>query len=170
MKRRGAMHGTFVVFRIGPHRLGLPVDRVERVVAAVAVTPLPDAPEIVLGIVDIAREVVPVCDVRQRLGMPRRPVMATDRFLVARSARRRLVLVADEVSGVADLVADEGSASIAETAAVAPHLCGVAATPEGIVLIEDLDQFLSLDEERRLAAAIDHLGPGNGGSAAGARA
>ncbi|HKS88792.1 MAG TPA: chemotaxis protein CheW [Stellaceae bacterium] len=163
------MHGTFVVFRVGPYRLGVPLDRVERVVAAVAVAPLPDAPEIVLGIVDIARDIVPVCDVHRRLGVARGPVAATDRFVVARSARRRLVLAADEVIGVAALAPDEGGAPAARVP-VPPHLCGVAAAPDGIVLIEDLDRFLSLDEEGRLAAAIDHQGQGDGGSAAGASA
>ena len=38
------------------------------------------------------------------------------------------------------------------------HLKGIVALADGLLLIQDLDAFLSLDEEARLAAALEEAG------------
>jgi len=39
------------------------------------------------------------------------------------------------------------------------HVAGIAALPDGLLFIHDLDTFLSLDEERRLASALEGREP-----------
>jgi purine-binding chemotaxis protein CheW len=133
------------------HAIALPV--VERIVRAVAVTPLPQAPPVVLGVIDVAGQVIPVLDVRQRLRLPQRPVGPDDQFAIVRAAGRRVALVIDAAQGV---VATPAHAAI-RTADITPgveYLRGVVQLPDGLVLIHDLDQFLSLDEARTLDSAM----------------
>ncbi len=135
----------------------LELDVVERVLPMAAVIPLPRAPEVVLGAFNLHGEVVPVVDLRRRLGLARRPFALTARFLVARAGRRRLALAVDEVAGVREV--DVGA--VVAPAAVLPglrHLKGIVALADGLLLIQDLDAFLSLDEEARLAAALEEAG------------
>ena len=58
-----------VVFGLGGQR---PAGVVERVVQAVEITPLPGAPDGMLGVIDVAGRVLPVFDLRQRLELPPR--------------------------------------------------------------------------------------------------
>jgi purine-binding chemotaxis protein CheW len=143
----------FVVFVLAGRRYALALGAVERVVRMVALAPLPRAPAIVLGLVDLQGEVVPVLDVRRRFRLPERAPRASDPLIVARTRRRRVGLVVESVEAVIERAAAERIAP--ET--VAPGLDYVQGVtrlePHGLVLIHDLDTFLSLDEERALTAA-----------------
>lgn len=138
-----------VVFVAGAQRYALPLAAVERALPMVAVSPLPKAPEIVLGVINLHGRIVPVVDVRRRLGLPSREYGMAGHLLVARTARRALALPTDEVVGVSEVPAD----AVRRPESVVPgigHVAGIVALPDGVLLIHDLDTFLSLEEEGRL--------------------
>ena len=142
-----------VVFLLAERRYALALAAVERVLRMVALAPLPKAPPIVLGLVDLRGEVVPVLDIRRRFRLPERSPRPGDQLIVARTRRRRVGLVVEAVEDVIERPAGERIAPDA----VAPGLDYVQGVtrlePHGLVLIHDLDTFLSLEEERALSAA-----------------
>ena len=142
-----------VVFRLGEQRYALPLTAVERIVRAVEVTPLPGAPAIVLGAIDVEGRVLPVFNLRRRFLLPQREIDPADQFLIAWTARRMVALVIDEAQGV---IEREQSAVIASDR-IAPGLeqfQGMVQLDDGLVLIHDLEKFLSLDEARALDEAM----------------
>lgn len=143
------------VFKLDELSIGLPVATVVRVVNAVEITPLPGAPEIVLGVIDVAGSVMPVIDLRQRLELPSRPLTLRNRFVIARTRQRSLVLVADSVHGVY-AYNDTQITDPAALAAGVQHIIGIAHDDKGIIFVHDLELFLSLQEgvilDRALAA------------------
>src|ERR1700736_6338822 len=114
----------FLVFRLGDRRFALPLAVVEQVVRAVEVTPLPKAPPIVLGAINVHGRVLPVLDVRRRFLVPDREIGPDDWFLLAHTARRTVVLVVDESEGV--VVRPQ-----AETVGAAPIPPGLEHLPGG---------------------------------------
>ncbi|OFW12510.1 MAG: chemotaxis protein CheW [Acidobacteria bacterium RIFCSPLOWO2_02_FULL_67_21] len=143
-----------VVFRLDQQRYALPLAVVERVVHAVEITPLPNAPAIVLGAIDVHGRVIPVLDVRQRFLLPDRQMCPADWFLVAHTARHTVVLVVDESEGVVE----RPQADIVVSTQIVPGLDdfpGVVRLDDGLVLIHDLERFLSLEEARALDEAMD---------------
>lgn len=153
----GAKIGTgtehLLVFTLDEPRYALPLTAVERVARAVEVTPLPQAPRIVLGVINAQGRVIPVVDVRRRFGLPAREMRRDDRLIIARTLRRLVALVADEVTGIREIPAQE-LVSAKEDLPFAGCLRGVAKLEDGLVLISDLEAFLSLDEERLLGGAL----------------
>jgi purine-binding chemotaxis protein CheW len=145
--------GTVVVFRLDGRSYALPLTQVERVIPRVALTPLPSAPPIVLGVIDDGGRLLPAVDVRGRFGLPAREPALEDRILLAKSTRRVLAIIADEVDGVRVLCPGE-AVSPEEVAPGLRYVAGVVRTPEGILLIHDLDTFLSLDEAEALDEAL----------------
>jgi purine-binding chemotaxis protein CheW len=142
----------FVVFRLDQQRYALPLAIVERVTRAVEVMPLPHAPSIVLGAANIHGRVLPVLNVRRRFLLPDRDIRPADWFLLAHTPTRMVVLVVDEAQGVIE----RAEADIVAAATIAPALDyfpGVIRLDDGLVLIHDLDKFLSLDEARALSEA-----------------
>ena len=89
-----------VVFCLDGQRYALPLAAVRRIVRAVEVTPLPGAPAIVLGAIDVEGSVLPVLDIRRRFLLPEREIGPADQFLIASTARRAVALVIDEAHGV----------------------------------------------------------------------
>ena len=147
-----------VVFRLDDQRYGLPLAVVERIVRAAELTPLPKAPAIVLGAVDVAGQVLPVLNVRQRFRLPDRELSPAHSFLIAQTRQRPVVLIIDEAQGVIEAP----EAEIVDAAEIAPcleQISGVVKLTDGLVLIHDLDKFLSLDEERALDHALKEEAP-----------
>ncbi len=55
-----------VVFAFDEQRYALHLSAVERIVRMVEITPLPKAPEIVLGVVNVQGRIVPIVNIRKR--------------------------------------------------------------------------------------------------------
>lgn len=144
---------SLVIFSIHDSRYALALHAVKRVVRVAEITPLPRAPEIVLGVINIAGTIVPVVNLRKRFSLPHSELKLTDHFIVAATPRRDVALVADSVSDVIERATEE----IIESGRILPGLKyveGVVKLPDGIILIHDLETFLSLDEERALDEAM----------------
>lgn len=143
-----------VVFRLDQQRYAVPLVAIERVVRAVEVTPLPKAPAIVLGLIDMHGQVLPVLNVRRRFRLPNREIRPADWFLLAHTSRRMVALVVDASDGVIEA----SDADIIESARISPGVegfPGVIRLPDGLVLVHDLEKFLSLDEARALDEALE---------------
>jgi purine-binding chemotaxis protein CheW len=74
--------------------------RVREIIHPLPITPVPRAPPSLEGVVRLRGEVVPVLDVRKRLGVALSPPTRKSRFLVVNVAGRRIGLVVDEVCEV----------------------------------------------------------------------
>lgn len=154
----GTLPGTLdvVVFVVEGCRYALDVGTVEQVLPMVEISPLPHAPPVALGVINLHGRIVPVVDIRRRSSLPQHDYGVDSRLLVARTSRRTLALPVDEVAGVWAIAAE----TVAPPDAVLPgigQVAGIAARPDGVVFIHDPDALLSLDEERRLTEAFDKL-------------
>jgi purine-binding chemotaxis protein CheW len=146
-----------VVFVIEEQRYALPLAAVERILPMVAVSPLPEAPAVALGVINVHGQVLPVLDIRRRFGLPPRDYDLRSHLLLARTSRRTLALPVDEVLGVSEVAAE----AVAPPDAILPgigHVAGIVALADGLLFIHDLDAFLSLDEERRLTESLEEIG------------
>ncbi|MBL7648238.1 MAG: purine-binding chemotaxis protein CheW [Candidatus Hydrogenedentes bacterium] len=142
-----------VVFSVDARRFAVSAACVDFVTRAVALTPLPNAPDIVAGLVNVRGVIMPVVSVRRRSGIPDRPLSSGDYFIVARTPRRSLALIADAILGLFPFRAEDFSAT-AEVLRGVPHLGGILQDPDGLILIHDLERFLSLEEEQFLDVAL----------------
>lgn len=139
-------------FSCAGRRYALDLVKVERVIAAAAVSPIPGAPEIVAGVLNLHGEIVPVIDFRLRIDATPTRLSPDLYFIIANGSRRRLCLMVDQVDGLLDDVGhDLQLADISRSSLVR----GVLALPDGLTMIFDLDEFLSLDEQTELDHALD---------------
>lgn len=138
-----------IVITLDEQRYALRLAAVERIARMVEITPLPAAPPAVSGMVNVQGRILPVYDLRRRFGLPQREIALTDQFIIARTARRPVALIADAVTDVitcakSDLIAAE---NILPDVA---YMEGVLKLKDGLILIHSLDKFLSLEEEQSL--------------------
>ncbi len=145
---------SLLVLILDDQRYALSLPAVDRVVRMVAITPLPKAPDIVHGVVNIQGRVIPVINIRRRFHLPEREIALTDQLVIAHTAQRPVALVAD---AVLDVIAYPAK-SLIKAEDVLPnieYMVGVVKIADGLILIHDLDKFLSLEEENFLAHALD---------------
>ena len=138
-----------LVFCVGQQRYGLSLLDVEQVVRAIPATPLPRAPQVIEGVINVHGSAVAVLDIRARFGLRPKPVSVEDILIVARAGDRRVAVRADRTAGLAKV----DRAEVHDAAAVtskATHVAGVVTLPDGIVLIHDLRTFLTESEDAEI--------------------
>ena len=142
-----------VVFSVDSAFCAVPLGATDRALHMVAVSPLPGAPSILAGVINLHGSVVPVVDLRRRLGSAPRAYGLGAHLLLVRSPRRRLALSADQVLGVQTIPED----SVVPSRLLAPGLgagAGIAALPDGLLFIHDLEAVLTAEDEERLDRAL----------------
>lgn len=145
-----------LMVRLDDLRLALPLDAVVEVLPAMACTPLPGAPQVVVGVANLRGEPLALLDLRTRLGGEVREPHPDDHVVVCRVADRLVGVWLDHVTGL-DEVAVDDLVTVTEVAQ-ADHVEGVALLPDGTVLVCDVRSFLSVDEALGLDAAFAAAG------------
>ena len=153
-ERRGLEEGTshdgdIVVFALEGRSYGIPAGTVVELHQMVATVPLPGAPPIVEGVINVRGSVVPVLDLRSRLEIPGRPAEARDHLV--------LVLVDGAVVGLrVDRVEDLIRVPDVERSfrAVAPRIESLVTLEDGLLLIPDMASLLFPDEATTLREAL----------------
>ena len=146
-----------VVFTLDENRYALYLPAVERVVRMVEITPLPKAPGIVLGVVNLQGRVIPVINMRRRFNLVDRELELGDQLVIARTPQRTVAFAAESVSGVIECPKQK----VIEAENILPgmeYVEGVVKLEDGMILIHDLDTFLSLEEAEMLDNALESSG------------
>jgi len=142
-----------LIFELGSQRYGLPTADVRELVRAVTITPLPDAPALVEGVVNVRGRVLPVLDIRARFHLPAKALDPSDHFIVASAGPRGVILRVDRATHIA-LVDEASVQSARDLGPSAAYVSGVAKLDGGLVLIHDLATFLSAQEGTSLDEAL----------------
>lgn len=144
----------FVLLKVDGATYALPLEAVDRILRMVEISPLPGAPSVVEGVINIHGEIVPIVSIRKRLGLANRSLEISDSLVVAHTRIRCLAIIAESVLGVVERLADAivGTSSIFHGV---QHIEGVLRTSDGLVLIQDLGKFFSPEEEQSLNLAME---------------
>lgn len=152
----------FLIFTVEGHRFALRLENVERVIPVAELTPLPDAPASIAGAVNWRGRIIPVADIRGRFRLAPRETLLTDKIIITSTRRITLGFLADDAAGVYALK----GADIVAPGELMPGIArieGVVRTDDGMIIIQDIDRFLSSEEEERLAAVVQkHKGGPDG--------
>ncbi len=88
---------AYVVFEIDGQSCAVPLGSVRRIVRAAALSPVPDAPSGLLGLLNLHGRLVPIFDVRLSLGYPPKPLSPADRFVIVNNGMGSAGIRVDEV-------------------------------------------------------------------------
>lgn len=129
------------------------IKRVDEIIAVPALTPLPRAPGFLEGVVKLRGEVLPVVDVRRRLGVPTPAERQApprerkrERLVVCRVGLRRVGLVVDAVTQVVKVErAAIRPAPLATSPGKQPFVVGVVGDPSRLRLLLDVKALLTED-------------------------
>lgn len=133
-----------VRFKVNGQSFGIQLSAIDTIIRAVEVTPIPNSPGYLCGIIDMHGVIIPVINIHVRIGQPDRPTLIDDRFIIAKVPGRLIALRVDEVTGIIENV--ENQILKAETISPDLEIHGIARSKEGLIVIYNLEKFLSSDE------------------------
>ncbi len=99
----GGKHLTFFLDR---EEYGIPISEVQEIVRMLAVTMVPRAPSHLRGVSNLRGRILPVIDLRVKLGMPALAASDDTRIIIVCSRLGPIGLVVDRVSEVEDIAVD----------------------------------------------------------------
>lgn len=149
---------TLIEFECNGHRIGLPLEYVQRAIPSAEPSPLPGADAVVLGVLNLGGTVIALLDLRFRLGLPRVPIHPAQQILILELPGLLCGVVVDRINGVVERAAER---AMPDELDVAPFVMGLVRLEDGLCLIVDPARLLFPDEMQALAAALAGGADGN---------
>ena len=133
-----------VTFRLGAELYGINVLRVQEILRVTDITPVPDAPGYVLGIINLRGSVVTVIDARIRLGLPAVETTDLSRIIIIEGSLYSVGVLVDSVGDVTDVaVSDIHPAPEIGSIISQNFIQGVTDLGPSLLIMVDLDQLFS---------------------------
>ncbi len=138
-----------VTFNLQDDEYGFHVDFVHEVRRMRKVVYVPEAPAFVEGLIKLRGEIIPVVDLRKRLGLAKKEHKKSTRIIIVKVKGHTLGVIVDsvnEVLAISEGDIDHPDSVLKDTA----FLKGVAKVPGRMILIIDIDRLLTLEEKELL--------------------
>lgn len=138
--------GEYLTFALGSEHYGVDILRVREIRGLDAVTRLPEAPPWVLGVINLRGAVIPVVDLRRKLGLPEVEHGEFTVMIVLDVDGRTVGAVVDGVEDVVRLTPDQIRPppeldGVPEGAGI----CAIGADGERLLLLVDIRRTLAAD-------------------------
>lgn len=138
--------GEYLTYRLGAEEYGVDIQKVQEIRSCETPTRIPGAPSYVKGVVNLRGVIVPIIDLRMKLGCERADYNPFTVVIVLAVHKRVVGVVVDSVSDVLDLQA-EAIKPPPEMAAGhgADFVTGIASVAERMLMLVDMDTLLGAD-------------------------
>ena len=138
-------------FAIADHHYVAAIDRIREIVLSRPSVPVPHAPAFLEGVIDLRGRVIPLIDLRERLGVPVAARARPTHILIVGLGESVAGLIVDQVRDVLDV--DTGRFQVPEEAG--HRMCrGVCRVKDDLLVLVDLDAVLSVDERAALSEIV----------------
>jgi purine-binding chemotaxis protein CheW len=136
---------TWVTFRLADEVFAFTVDTVHEIVRVGTVTRVPHAPYAVRGIVNLRGGVVPVVDLRVRIGLPATNPSTKSRILITKARERVLGLLVDSVEQVARVDRNQVTRPPSDVMTEqSEYIVGVTHVDDVLLILLDPEQVLTI--------------------------
>jgi purine-binding chemotaxis protein CheW len=127
----------FLVFGLNGNRFAISLTLVQRVVRVVEITSVPDPPAGVLGVINVAGQIIPVIDLRCQFHLPEAEIALSDYLIMIKKSGGRMALLVNEVLWIIER-SDHELIPADEICPGLGHIRGAMKLGEEIVLLHDL--------------------------------
>ncbi len=153
-KSRSDLDTKYITFSMGEEEYGVPVLQVVEIVRREKLIPVPHARDELIGLMDIRGAVLPLINLKARLGLGREEPEG-DRAIVMEMAGRRVALAVDRVSHVEAFPEDMvDTGPTAMRSASSRFILGVGKKGDRFVILLDLRDLFGREELQKLAGQV----------------
>ena len=137
-----------VSFKIGNEEFGIDILKVQEINKMVPITKMPNTPEFVEGVINLRGRIIPVVDMRIRLGLGKQEHNKSTRIIVVDIEGKTIGFIADAVSEVLRIPADITEAPPELTTGVnSEFITAVGKLEDRLLILLDLDKVLDTNEK-----------------------
>lgn len=157
IKDTSIVERQLVLFQLAEELYGVDIADVHEIIRMQSITKVPKAPFFVEGIINLRGKVIPVADLRKRLGLAATKHTENSRIVVVESEGNNTGMIVDAVTEVLRIPDDSVEPPIDILTSIdSDYLLGVAKHNSSMIILLDLNKVLSKDAQALLdvAAAV----------------
>ncbi|MBK8575222.1 MAG: purine-binding chemotaxis protein CheW [Elusimicrobia bacterium] len=142
--------GKFLTFFLEKEEYGFEILKVHEIITLLPVTPVPRMPAHLLGVINLRGKIIPVVDLRLKLGLP--PIKNQDCIIIVRAHNIEVGVSVDRVSEVTN-IADKDIEEVPSfgEGVTGEDLLGIAKSAGHVRLLLDIDKVLAPDHLQGMA-------------------
>lgn len=141
-----------VIFHIRDEEFGVPIDEIQEIIKLDKVTPIPDSPKFIKGIINVRGEIVTTIDMKERFFMKSKSSILPRHIVITRQDSNIFGLVVDEVTEVLKVNKNEIKSNPAVISKMnQDYVKGVMVSEDRLIIILDLSKILSEQELSKLS-------------------
>lgn len=143
--------GKYLIFKQGDEEYGVQILKVHEIIGMMRVTSMPNVPQFVKGVINLRGKIIPVIDLRMKLGMQSAEYTERTCIIVIQimtsGGEMSMGIIVDEVSEVEDVLADqlEHTPNFG-TSIETNFILGVGKIGDRVVMLLDIEQVLNSNE------------------------
>lgn len=143
-----------VSFKIGNEEFGIDILKVQEIIRLMTITVVPNSPEFVEGVINLRGRIIPVLDLRIKLGMPRIQHSSNTRIIVVETNNSTVGFIVDAVSEVLRIPQNITEPPPSIVAGVdSEYITSVGKLDDRLLILLDLEKILSISEKEDLRKA-----------------
>jgi len=146
----------YVIFQLTDQQFALPLLVVEQVVQVVEICPWPKMPCYIHGLINLHGEIIPVINIHFLFGLPPKEIKLSDQLIIATTSSRKLAILVDSSHKVLELEEDKIINSDKIMFEML-YIQGVMKLEDGMVLINDVEEFLSTENLEKLESSLKEV-------------
>jgi len=140
-----------VSFLIGNEEFGVDILYVQEINRMIQITKVPNAPEFVDGVINLRGRVIPVIDLRCRLGIPKKDHDKNTRIIVVEVSGKTVGFIVDAVNEVLRIPKNITETPPALVCGVnSDYIKAVGKLEDRLLILLDLEKILSTDQKEQL--------------------
>jgi purine-binding chemotaxis protein CheW len=145
-----------VTFHIGDEEFAVDILNIQGINRMVEVTETPNAPDFVEGIINLRGKVIPLINLRKRLGLPSIAWDKSSRFIVVELGDKVLGFIVDSVNEVLRINSNATEPPPSMVAGIrSDFITSVAKYDNRLLILLDLNKILSKDEKDIIQNSIN---------------
>jgi purine-binding chemotaxis protein CheW len=143
--------GKYLTFSLANEEYGLEILKVREIIGYMNITPVPRVPEYIKGVINLRGQVIPVIDLRTKLGMQEFEITDQTCIIVVEAAQEKSQftagIIVDHVQEVLDIAAESIEDTLSFGSNVSTDLImGMAKLENSVKILLDIDRVLGSDE------------------------
>lgn len=145
-----------VIFRLAGEEFGLEIAQVREIIRMQNITPMPQAPEFIEGVINLRGQIIGVMDLAKRFGLKAQTKTEKSRIVVVEIKENTVGLIVDEVPEVLRIAEEQigPTPEVIQSQVHSEFIRGVGKLEDRLIILLGAEKILSQEEAKKMSEAV----------------
>jgi len=147
----------YILFRVGTNQYGLDIRYVKGIEKYASVTPVPEAPQFIEGMINLRGEVIPIFGLRRKFGLPKIKPTEETKLIVTNCQGLQLAFEVDQVLEIFKQEEDAHTVPQLAKNDTTSYMENILHTGNGLAIILNVNHMFTQAEKESFMHTIEQM-------------